>query len=138
VSAIGLLALMFRVRLCHLVLRERKRVARARKRWRRFERSSLARINVRLPEPLRSRLEIEARSQKHSVNTEIVRRLRDSFLTHDNPTKVIAQLLLDNLDDKITSEMVDIVNRSEAEDLLADAAREEEQMERGLREESEK
>ena len=113
-------------------------MARAGRRWRGFERPSLARINVRLPEPLRSRLEIEARSQKHSVNTEIVRRLRDSFLTQDNPTKVIAQLLLDNLDDKITSEMVDIVNRLEAEDLLADAAREEEQIERSLREESEK
>jgi hypothetical protein len=117
---------------------EKKRVARARSWWRGLERPSLARLNVRLPEPLRSRLEIEARSQKHSVNTEIVRRLRDSFLTQDNPTKVIAQLLLDNLDGQITSEMVDIVMRDHAQEQMAEAAREEEQIERGLREESEK
>jgi plasmid stability protein len=112
-------------------------VARARKRSP-FDRSNLDRLNVRLPEPLRRRLAIEARSHGHSLNVEIVRRLRDSFLTQDNPTRLIAEVLLDHLDGAITEELVDIWMKRDAEDMLADDARKEEQIERGLREEGER
>jgi Arc-like DNA binding domain len=106
-------------------------VARAQKPKNRFDRSRVVRINVRLPDALRWRLESEARSSRHSINVEIVRRLRDSFLTQDNPTTLVAQVLLDQLDDAITEEMVDIVLRSRAEDELADMVRQEEEISGG-------
>jgi chorismate mutase len=80
-------------------------------------------------------LEIEARAHKHSLNTEIVRRLRDSVLAKDQPPRLIAKALLNGLDDAIVQEMLDLVMRDHARDELADMAREEEQIER-LREEA--
>jgi Arc-like DNA binding domain len=97
----------------------------------RFDRPP-AQIKVRLPEALRWRLESEARSHGHSMNVEIVRRLRDSFLARDNPTRLVAEALVEKLDDGTLEEMVDIVMRSHAENELADEAREEWQRERGL------
>jgi len=96
-----------------------------------------ARINVRLPKALRVSLEIEARSQKHSLNTEIVRRLRESLLARDEPPRLIAKALLSGLDGAIVQEMLDIVMRDHAQEELAEMQREEEQIERGLREEGE-
>jgi Arc-like DNA binding domain len=93
------------------------------------------RINVRLPEPLRVTLEIEARAHKHSLNAEIVRRLRESVLARDEPPRIIAKALLSALDGEIVQEMLDIVMRDHAEEELAEMQREEEQIERGRREE---
>lgn len=101
----------------------------------RLRRSGSERINVRLPEALRVTLEIEARAHKHSLNAEIVGRLRDSVLAKDQPPRLIAKALLNGLDDAIVQEMVDIVTGDRARDELADMAREEEQIERGLHEE---
>jgi Arc-like DNA binding domain len=84
-------------------------------RW--FDKSP-AQIKVRLPEALRWSLEKEASSRGHSMNAEIVRRLRDSFLTRDNPTRLVAEALVEKLDDGTLEEMVDIVMRSRAEDEL--------------------
>jgi Arc-like DNA binding domain len=95
-----------------------------------------SRINVRLPGALRVTLEIEARSHKRSLNEEIVSRLRDSVLANDQPPRLIAKALLSGLDDAIVQEMLDIVTRDRARDELADMQRKEEQIERGLREES--
>jgi hypothetical protein len=55
------------------------------------------------------------------MNTEIVRRLSESFLARDQATTVIAKTLLEGLDDDIVDEMVDTVNRQRAEDDLANA-----------------
>jgi hypothetical protein len=75
-------------------------------------------------------LESEASSRGHSMNTEIVRRLRDSFL-EDEPTALIAQTLLSSLDDAIVEKMVDTVMRDRAMEDMADAAREEKQIREG-------
>jgi plasmid stability protein len=95
------------------------------------------RINVRLPEPLRVTLEIEARSHKHSLNAEIVQRLRESVLARDEPPRIIAKALLSGLDGAIVQEMLDIVMRDHARDELVymaqdalDEQRIEEDMER--------
>jgi hypothetical protein len=64
------------------------------------------------------------------MNTEIVRRLRDSLLAQDDPTTLIAETLLRGLDDAITEKMVDIVMRDRAQEELADMAREDELTER--------
>jgi len=82
------------------------------------------RINVRLPEPLRVTLEIEARSHKHSLNAEIVRRLRESVLARDEPPRIIAKALLSGLDAAIVQEMLDIVRRDHAQEELAEMQRE--------------
>ena len=90
-------------------------MARAKRRRRR-----LAQLKVRLPEALRSSLEREASSRGHSMNTEIVKRLYESFLAKDEPTTLIAKTLLAGLDDAIVDEMVEIVNRIRAEGDMAD------------------
>jgi hypothetical protein len=96
-------------------------------------RSHLAQLKIRLPEALRYSLESEARSRGHSMNTEIVRRLRDSLLAQDEPTTLIANTLLSSLDDAIVEKMVDTVMRDRAMESMADAAREEEQIREGLK-----
>jgi Arc-like DNA binding domain len=93
---------------------------------------SPAQIKVRLPEALRWSLEKEASSRGHSMNTEIVRRLRDSFLSRDNPTRLVAEALVEKLDDGTLEEMVDIVMKRHAKDELADMAIDEEKIARGL------
>jgi hypothetical protein len=57
------------------------------------------------------------------MNTEIVRRLTESLLSSENKPKLIAQALVDNLDDEITAEIADLVLRARADDELADMAR---------------
>ena len=80
---------------------------------------------------LRRSLEIEARSHGHSMNGEIVKRLRDSFLDQEEPTKVVAKALLSSLDDAIINEIADEVLRDRAQDEMADLAREDELEARG-------
>jgi hypothetical protein len=116
------------LRLCYVVLSRpswwghmaRKYLARRLKgpRWE-GKKSERAQLKVRLPEPLRFSLEKEAASRGHSMNTEIVRRLSESFLARDQATTIIAKTLLEGLDDYIVNEMVDTVNRQRAEDDLA-------------------
>jgi hypothetical protein len=103
-------------------------VARAKRR--RFA-NRLAQLKVRLPEALRWSLESEASSRGHSMNTEIVRRLHESFLARDETTKLIAKTLLSGLDDAIVNEMVDTVMRDRAMDEMADFERHFEQEEGG-------
>jgi chromosome condensin MukBEF MukE localization factor len=93
--------------------------------------SRQAQLKVRLPEALRYSLESEASARSHSMNTEIVRRLRDSFLAQDEATTLIAKTLLAGLDDFIVGKMVDMYMRERAEEDMADAAREERQIEEG-------
>jgi hypothetical protein len=107
-------------------------MARAKKPQKRFaDRSRQAQVKVRLPEALRYSLENEARSRGHSMNTEIVRRLRQSFLAQDETTTVIAEALLRDLDDAIVEKMVNIVMRDEAEQSMADAFNEEARIREG-------
>jgi plasmid stability protein len=97
-----------------------------------------AQIKVRLPEALRWNLEREASAHGHSMNAEIVRRLRDSFLAQHDRTTLVAEALLESLDDNVIAKMADIVMRSREEDELGymgqdalDEQRTEEDMERG-------
>jgi hypothetical protein len=94
----------------------------------------LAQVKVRLPEALRWSLESEASSRGHSMNTEIVRRLRESFLAQEEPTTIIAKTLLSSLDDAIVNEMVDTVMRERAQDDLAYDMRKEARLEEMNRE----
>ena len=97
-------------------------MAHAKKMRSRFaSKSRQAQLKVRLPEALRYSLESKASARGHSMNTEIVRRLSESFLARDQATTVIAKTLLEGLDDDIVDEMVDTVNRQRAEDDLANA-----------------
>jgi hypothetical protein len=70
------------------------------------------------------------------MNTEIVRRLRESFLAQDEQTTLIAKTLLAGLDDAIVEKMVDTVMKDRAKDELADFAREYELEERESQEDS--
>lgn len=72
------------------------------------------------------------------MNAEIVRRLRDSFLAQHDRTTLVAEALLESLDDNVIAKMADIVMRSREEDELGymgqdalDEQRTEEDMERG-------
>ena len=100
---------------------------------RRFVEAGQAQLKVRLPEALRYSLEREARSRGHSMNAEIVRRLRESVLAQGEPAKVVAKALLSSLDDAIVNEIVDTVLRERAQDDLADMAREEQQISEDLK-----
>lgn len=107
-------------------------MARRQRPRRRFAgKSRLAQIKVRLPEALRWSLESEASSRGHSMNTEIVKRLRQSFLAQEETTTLIAKALLSDLDDAIVEKMVDIFMRDRAAETMADAEREEAQIREG-------
>jgi hypothetical protein len=107
-----------------------------------------AQIKVRLPEPLRYKLEKDAASRGHSMNTEIIRRyklekdaasrghsmnteiirrLHESFFVQDQAqadqaqAKVVAETLLDALPGEIVSEIAETIKRWEAEDAMADS-----------------
>jgi hypothetical protein len=90
-------------------------MARTRKKWRpsipRFTnvlvgdpQRNVAQLKVRLPEPLRRDLERAAAGAGHSMNTEIVRRLSESFKDYGR-AKFIANSLVNNLDDEVLLEM---------------------------------
>ena len=113
--------------LCYVVpscpVHGRAQMAHAKKlRSRLASKSRQAQLKVRLPEALRYSLESEASARGHSMNTEIVRRLRESFLAQDEATTLIAKTLLSGLDDAITEKMVDLVMRVRAEEAMADQA----------------
>ena len=95
-------------------------MARTKRRRRFANKSRQAQLKVRFPEALRYGLEGEASSRGHSMNTEIVRRLHESFLAQDETTTLIAKTLLAGLDDGIVNEMVEIFNRDRAEEEMAD------------------
>ena len=65
---------------------------------------NVAQLKVRLPEPLRRDLERAAARAVHSMNTEIVRRLTESFKNYGR-AKLIADSLLKDLDDEVLLEM---------------------------------
>jgi hypothetical protein len=75
-------------------------VARKRKR-----RQGRAQLKVRLPEALRREIEAAAAQRGHSMNTEIVERLLVFDKTRD-AKKLVAQALLDTLDDEIIGHIV--------------------------------
>jgi hypothetical protein len=96
-------------------------MARAKKLRSRFaSKSRQAQLKVRLPEPLRFSLEREAASRGHSMNTEIVRRLRESFGAQQKTPKLIAEAVLEGLDDEVVSEIADTLKQWEADDWAAD------------------
>jgi Arc-like DNA binding domain len=64
----------------------------------------VAQLKVRLPEPLRRDLERAAAEAGHSMNTEIVRRLSESFKNYGK-AKLIADSLLKDLDQDVLLEM---------------------------------
>jgi hypothetical protein len=64
------------------------------------------------------------------MNTEIVRRLHESFLAKDDPTTIIAKALLEGLDDGVVETMVETVLRDRADDAMADAWKEDQRFER--------
>jgi hypothetical protein len=114
-------------------------VARKRKSRVRIQRppSQLVQLKVRLPEWLRRDLERAARDADRSMNSEILWRLRKSFIADEGKrdeakmtNKLIAQTLVEKLDDDIVNEMVDIVRRIEADDAEADAWQEQERSDR--------
>jgi hypothetical protein len=88
--------------------------------------SRRAELKLRLPEALRYSLEYAAKERGDSMNSEIVKRLTASFQYKDNDpaTKVVARSLLTWLPDEVVNEMVETVRRIEAEDAMADAAKE--------------
>ena len=88
----------------------------ARKRKRRQGR---AQLKVRLPEALRREIETAAARRGHSMNTEIVERLLVFDRTRD-AKKLVAQALLDTLDDEIIDHIVDEIRQRERDDYLAD------------------
>jgi hypothetical protein len=70
---------------------------------------------VRLPEVLRRTLEREATRNAHSMNSEIVERLQRSFHHEEEKINLVAQGILDSLDDATHSRLVEIVLRDRAE-----------------------
>jgi hypothetical protein len=54
------------------------------------------------------------------MNTEIVRRLSESIRAKDEPTKVVAQALVDCLPDEVVGEIEEILMRYREADYLAD------------------
>jgi hypothetical protein len=89
-------------------------------------RARQAQLKVRLSEALRFSLEREARARGHSMNAEIVRRLTDSTYARDEPTKVVAEALLNCLPDEVVAEMVETVMEAKVKEAFADIRREEE------------
>jgi hypothetical protein len=63
------------------------------------------------------------------MNTEIVRRLGESIRAKDEPTKVVAEALLDCLPDEVVNEIEGILMRYRAEDYMADTADDERHIE---------
>lgn len=64
------------------------------------------------------------------MNTEIVRRLRESFLIGLKPAELAANALFDTLDDALMAVLRDRFQRELAQEALADMAREDELIER--------
>jgi hypothetical protein len=84
-------------------------------------------LKLRLPEMLRLRLERVASRNGQSMNTEILQRLVRSFqqdaIQKGDPVRQAAEAILSSLDDAVVMEMVDIINRKQAEQRAADYAR---------------
>jgi hypothetical protein len=93
--------------------------------------SQTVQLKLRLPEWMRRDLERTAKDAARSMNSEILVRLRMSFVRTDfyegKMTKLLAQKLVESLDSGIVLEMADIINRQHAEDEETDLQREEEQ-----------
>ena len=66
---------------------------------------NVAQLKVRLPEPLRRDLERAAAGAGHSMNTEIVRRLSESFKDYGRGV-LIANALVKDLKEEILAEMM--------------------------------
>jgi hypothetical protein len=78
----------------------------------RKRRQGRAQLKVRLPEDLRREIEHAAARANHSMNTEIVRRLT-LFSQSSDPTKHAARALVQGLDDRIVSHMVEEIRQPE-------------------------
>ena len=83
----------------------------------RRRRSGRAQLKVRLPEPLRREIEAAAAQRGHSMNTEIVERLLVFDKTRD-AKKLVAQALLDTLDDEVIGYIVAEAAGRKTPDLL--------------------
>jgi hypothetical protein len=79
------------------------------------KRGRLAQLKVRLPEELRRDLEYAAGYAGHSMNTEIVRRITESFHKFHR-TKLIARALVRELDDAIIDEIIRLRGNTDTKD----------------------
>ena len=72
------------------------------------QRKQVAHLRVRLPEMLRYNLERAAAKNNRSINQELISRLRESFHELGTPS-LIAQALIDTLDDSVLDAMKDLM-----------------------------
>ena len=86
----------------------------------------IVRLMLRLPESLHHDLAHAAKVRGASLNTEVIRRLFNSFSIVNQP-QVIADALLKGLDDDVAEEVFKRMLRDRATDEEADRLREEEQ-----------
>ena len=90
-------------------------------------------LKLRFPEALRRRLVREATRRGQSLNGYIVRILEEAFQQSDS-VQQRAQAIAEALGDEIVNAIVEAAKREEIEDLLAEAQREEDLMQRGKNE----
>jgi plasmid stability protein len=95
--------------------------------------SDTVQLKLRFPEALRRRLEREAKRHGRSLNSEILAILEDAFRKSDDVHQR-AMAIAAALGDEIVEAIVEQAKKVEAEELLADSQREDEQIERGERE----
>jgi hypothetical protein len=82
-------------------------------------------LNLRLPEALRRVLTREAKRRRRSLNSEIVERLYHSLRgLGDDPSELIAQALLRDLDPGVLDKMYASMKEADEGDQLADFQRE--------------
>ena len=74
-----------------------------------------AELKVRLPEPLRLNLELEARRAGRSMNAEAVWRLSESVLGNRDAYSIAAEAILNGLDERIVTIIEDMILRANAE-----------------------
>jgi hypothetical protein len=93
-------------------------------------------LKLRFPEALRRRLVREAARRGQSLNGYIVRILEAAFQQSDS-VQQRAQAIAEALGDEIVSAIVEAAKKAEIEDLLAEAQREEELIQREKQRENE-
>jgi hypothetical protein len=93
-------------------------------------------LKLRFPEALRRRLVREATRRGQSLNGYIVRILEEAFEQSDS-VQQRAQAIAEALGDEIVSAIVEAAKKAEIEDLLAEAQREEELIQREKQRENE-
>jgi len=84
-------------------------------RKRKWTRPQRAQLKVRLPEQLRLSLEIAARKSGRSLNAEVVARLGESIIGHQDPDALAAAAILNGLDPRILENIKERILEEEAE-----------------------